>query len=64
MEIESFKKFREHYKSLLARSTQFHIELELIKLLTRKCNFIDWRDKLEEIMEKLKNGDRVTLDHM
>jgi hypothetical protein len=48
-----YKRFRDHYKSLLARSSVFQIELDYMKLMQKKCSFIDWRDKVEEATLKL-----------
>lgn len=61
-EAQNFKRYRDHYKSLLARSSVFQIELELMRQLQRKCSFIDWRDKVEEIAERLEKQEKLTLD--
>ena len=63
-EVTNYKRYRDHYKSLLARSSVFQIELALMRDLQRKCSFIDWRDKVEEIVEKLNKNERTTLEQI
>lgn len=35
-----------------------------MKDLQKKCSFIDWRDKVEEMVEKLNKNERITLDQI
>ena len=60
-ELADYKRYRDHYKCLVARSSAFHIELKLMKELQKKCSFIDWRDKVEDIAEK---QEKMTLDQI
>ena len=61
-EISNYKRYRDHYKSLLARSSVFQIELGFMKDMKKKCSFIDWRDKVEDIVDKLVVKERQTLE--
>jgi hypothetical protein len=63
-EIENYKRYVTHYKGLLARSTAFQIELKLMKQMQRKCTFIDWRDKIEDLKEKLVKKERITIEQV
>jgi len=47
---------------LLARSSVFQIELGFMKDMKKKCSFIDWRDKVEDIVDKLVVKERQTLE--
>lgn len=61
-EEANYKRYREHYRGLLARSQAFHIELSLMKNLQKKCHLIDWRDRVEETWKKVASGTRLTLE--
>jgi len=63
-EEANYKRYREHYKGLLARSQGFHIELSLMKNLQKKCHLIDWRDRVEETWKKVDGGVRMTLEQL
>ena len=65
VERDNFKKYHGHYKSLLARSTQFKVCLPQIQDLQKKCSFIDWREKVENYYSGAKScGTRVTLENV
>ena len=32
--------------------------------LQKKCTFIDWRTKVEELIERLQNEEKMTLEHI
>lgn len=34
----------------------------MMKQMQRKCSFIDWRERIEELHQKLKNDERITID--
>jgi len=63
-ETSNYKRFRDHYKGLLARSTVFQIELSLMQDILRKCSFIDWRDKVEDTHAKLSKHEPLSLDQL
>lgn len=63
-EEANYKRYREHYRGLLARSQGFHIELSLMKNLQKKCHLIDWRDRVEETWKKVDSGVRMTLEQL
>lgn len=62
--MQNYKRYRDHYKNLLARVSAFHFELGLMKDLQKKCSLIDWRDKVEDLVDKLSRAEKLTLDHV
>ena len=63
-EEANYRRYREHYKGLLARSQAFHIELSLMKNLQKKCHLIDWRDRVEDTWKKVAGGTRLKLEQL
>ena len=58
-EKSNFKRYKDHYKTLQARATPFQIELAFTRDLQKKTSFIDWRSRVEEIIVKIQNQERI-----
>ena len=63
-EKTNYKRYKDHYKTLLARSTPFQIELTLMRDLQKKCSFIDWRARVEDMIDRLDNDEKMTLEQI
>ena len=58
-EKSNYKRYKDHYRSLLAKSSVFQIEMPLLKNVQSKVDLINWRDKVEEIIEKLGKSEKI-----
>lgn len=61
-EQNNYKRFKEHYRVLVTRSGFLQIELSLIKDLRMRCSLIDWRDKVEDHIKRINQGEKMTLE--
>jgi uncharacterized protein YfkK (UPF0435 family) len=60
----NYKRYKDHYRMLLAKSSIFQIEMQLLKDVQNKVALIEWRDKVEEIIEKLQKNEKISLDQI
>lgn len=61
-EKTNYKRYKDHYRSLLAKSSAFQVEMPLLRVVQSKVDLINWRDKVEDIIEKLGKSEKIQLE--